>query len=71
MKETKRILKEQGLQGNVGIKGKDITKDIGWKEKKGRNKNKMYQRKPSHRIKRRILKRSVSYAKYGKGQVAW
>ncbi|MGA9843509.1 MAG: hypothetical protein WBQ25_14455 [Nitrososphaeraceae archaeon] len=34
MKETKRILKEQGLQGNVGIKGKDITKDIGWKEKK-------------------------------------
>ena len=32
MKETKRILKEQGLQGLVGIKGKDISKDIEWKE---------------------------------------
>jgi hypothetical protein len=33
MKETKRILKEQGLQGLVGMKGKDISKDIEWKEK--------------------------------------
>ena len=53
MKETKTILKEQGLQGLVGIKGKDISKDIEWKEKEIRNKNKMSQRKPSHRIKRK------------------
>ena len=33
MKETKGILKEQGLQGLVGIKGKDMSKDIEWKEK--------------------------------------
>ena len=33
MKETKGILKEQGLQGLVGSKGKDMSKDIGWKEK--------------------------------------